>query len=313
MTSNTPVRIGTRGSPLALAQTRAVRDQLIASDPNLAKPGAIEIVVIKTTGDAIQDRPLSDIGGKGLFTREIDQAMGAGRIDIAVHSVKDVPTWLPDEILLACVPSRADPRDAFISPRANKLLELPGGSVVGTASLRRQAQILGRRPDLRVEVLRGNVETRLKKLADGIVDATLLAVAGLSRLGKEEHITSILPTAEMLPAVGQGALGITCRRDDETARRRLQIIEDREAADCITAERGFLEILDGSCRTPIAALATIGESGLLSMRGLVASPDGAIIHEVTRDGSRDDAEELGHDAGKSLIAKAGQTTIDSWK
>jgi hydroxymethylbilane synthase len=313
MPSKHLVRIGTRGSPLALAQTHAFRDCLIAADPNLAEPGAVEVIVIKTTGDSIQDRPLSEIGGKGLFTREIDDAMLADQIDIAVHSVKDVPTWLPDEIELACIPSREDPRDAFISPCANRLDELAPGSSVGTASLRRQAQILGRRPDLKVGILRGNVQTRLRKLADGEVAATLLAVAGLKRLGMAEHITSIIPTAEMLPAVGQGALGITCRRDDEMMLRRLKETEDADDSACVSAERGFLKVLDGSCKTPIAALAKIDGSGILNLRGLVASPDGAIIHRIELDGPASEAEDLGREAGASLIAQVGQKVIESWK
>lgn len=313
MASHHLLRIGTRGSPLALVQTHAVRDRLIAADPDLAEPGAIGIQVIKTTGDTVQDRPLSEIGGKGLFTREIDEAMLAGHIDIAVHSVKDVPTWLPEQIGLACILPREDPRDAFISRRAKNLDELAPGSVVGTASLRRQSQVLGRRPDLRVEVLRGNVETRLKKLADGKADATLLAVAGLKRLGMEEHITSMMSAEEMLPAVGQGALGLTCRVGDEVSLGRLASIADADAAACIAAERGFLEVLDGSCRTPIAALAQIAGLGRLRLRGLVASPDGAIIHRVDREGSVHEADEIGREAGTSLIGTAGRDVIESWK
>ncbi|MCK5167716.1 MAG: hydroxymethylbilane synthase, partial [Rhodospirillaceae bacterium] len=214
---NPPLRIGTRGSPLAMAQAHETRDKLKAQFPELASDDAVEIIVIKTTGDAILDRPLADIGGKGLFTKEIDDAMLDGDIDIAVHSMKDVPTLLPDGIHLPCMLERRDVRDAFISNKTERLWDLPIGAVVGTASLRRQALILNRRPDLKVVTFRGNVQTRLKKLGNGDVDATMLALAGLKRLGMEDVVTEAISTEEFLPAPGQGAIGITCCVNDERA------------------------------------------------------------------------------------------------
>ena len=310
MASTPLLRIGTRGSRLALVQTRLVQDLLTAADPTLAAPGAIEIVVVKTTGDAVQDRALADIGGKGLFTKEIDEAMLDGRIDIAVHSVKDVPTWLPDGIELACILKREDPRDALICQRATRLADLPAGAVVGTASLRRQAQVLSRRPDLEVRLLRGNVETRLKKIADGAVDATLLAIAGLKRLGLAGAATAVIEPDEMLPAVGQGAIGITCRTGDGRAARWLAAIHDAESAACIIAERALLDVLDGSCRTPIAALAVISESKHLVLRSLLARPDGSVVLTAGREGSPDDAARLGRDAGAELRTRGGPGFLD---
>ena len=211
------LKIGTRGSPLALAQAREVADRLAAVHGDLAAPGAIESVVIKTTGDKVQDRPLSEIGGKGLFTKEIDEALLSGTIDLAVHSMKDVPTWLPDGVSFPCLLPREDPRDALFAKGHGRLAELPSGAVVGTAALRRQAQILALRPDLKVVPIRGNVATRLRKLAEGQVDATLLAVAGLRRLAMAERITATLSADEMLPAVAQGAIGIAWRCAKTTA------------------------------------------------------------------------------------------------
>src|SRR5215472_1201524 len=212
------LRIGTRGSPMALVQAGLVRDRLAAAHPELAAPGALEITVIRTTGDKVQDRPLAEIGGKGLFTKEIEEALLDRRIDLAVHSMKDVQTFLPDGLAIACLLPRDDPRDAFLSHKAKGLADLPAGSVIGTASPRRQAQILRRRPDLRVAPLRGNAGTRMRKLAAGECDATLLALAGLQRLQETDAIASILSTEEMLPAVAQGAIGIEMRAADESSR-----------------------------------------------------------------------------------------------
>ncbi|MDX9859701.1 MAG: hydroxymethylbilane synthase [Rhodospirillales bacterium] len=305
MTPSPPLRIGTRGSRLALAQTADVRDRLIAAHPALAAPGAVEIVVIRTTGDTVQDRPLAEIGGKGLFTREIDDAMLAGRIDIAVHSVKDVPTWLPDGIAMPCILPREDPRDAFICSKAARLADLPAGAVVGTASLRRQAQVLGRRPDLMVTLLRGNVETRLKRIADGVIDATLLAIAGLKRLGMAGAAVAVIDPDEMLPAVGQGAIGVTARTGDERAAGLLAAVDDADSAVCVAAERALLAVLDGSCRTPIGGLAVVTESKQLFLRGLLAHPDGSRLVTVERRGARTDAVALGEDAGRDLLARFG--------
>ncbi len=313
MTAKHPIlRIGTRGSPLALAQTVETRDRLAAAWPELAEPGAIEIEVIKTTGDLVQDRPLAEIGGKGLFTKELDEAMLAGRIHLAVHSMKDVPTVLPDGIDLPCILPREDVRDAFISLRAGSLAELPEGAVIGTASLRRGAQILHRRPDLKVVNFRGNVQTRLRKLEEGVVDATLLAMAGLRRLGLARHVTSALSAEDMLPAVAQGAIGITCATADAAAHRYLGALNCPDSAVRVTAERAFLARLDGSCRTPIAALAEL-DGDALSLRGLIVSPDGKTVHATARAGTRADAGAMGTDAAEELARVAGAGFFDSIK
>ena len=306
-----PLRIGTRASPLARVQTDAVAAALIAAWPDLGAAGAVEIVAVKTTGDRVLDRPLADVGGKGLFTKELDEAMLAGRIDLAVHSTKDVPTWLPDRLRLAAFLPRADPRDAFIARSAPSLAALPAGAVVGTASLRRQAQIRHRWPDLRVQALRGNIGTRLEKLAAGEVDATLLAVAGLTRLGLADRATAILAADDMLPAVGQGAIGITCRADDEDCLRLLAGIDDARTALAVTAERAMLAALDGSCRTPIGGYARIGEDGAFLLDGLVARPDGSHLLCGRRRGTIAEAEDLGCDLGRELRARAGPGYFDA--
>lgn len=307
MNTTAKVRIGTRGSPLALAQAHETRDRLIAAHPQLAAEGAISIVVIKTTGDTVQDRPLSEIGGKGLFTREIDDAMLAGDIDIAVHSMKDVPTWLPDGIILPCMLEREDPRDAFISLTAASLADLPPGAVVGSASLRRQAQIKARYPHLTVEVLRGNVQTRLRKLEEGVVNATLLAQAGLNRLGMADRVTAVLSLDDMLPAVAQGAIGITCRSDDAVSQAYLAPLNHADTFDRVTCERAFLERLDGSCRTPIAGLADLSADGAsLSFRGLMARPDGSEVLSGQDSGPRGDAVVIGTRLAEALLARAGE-------
>lgn len=266
------LRIGARGSPLSLAQTGLVRAQLAQALGVGA--GDIEIAPITTSGDRIQDRRLIEAGGKGLFTKELDDALLEGRIDCAVHSMKDVPTRLPDGLVMAAVPAREDPRDAFISSKAKTLADLPAGAVVGTASLRRQAQVLAARPDLRVATLRGNVDTRLKKIEAGEADATYLALAGLKRLGLEARAASLADAQAMPPAAGQGALAITARADAAAVLQRLALIEDPMARLEIDAERAFLAALDGSCRTPIAALARAG-GGALVFIGETLTPDGA--------------------------------------
>jgi len=308
--ANHPIlTIGTRGSPLALAQSHETRDRLAAAWPELAAEGAIAIQVIHTTGDLVQNRPLAEIGGKGLFTKELDESMLEGRIDLAVHSMKDVPTVLPDGIVLPCVLPREDVRDAFISLKAKSLADLPEGAVIGSASLRRGAQILHKRPDLKVVNFRGNVQSRLRKLSEGVVDATLLAMAGLNRLGLSQHVTCALETDDMLPAVAQGAIGITCRSDDAQAHKYLAALNCGETMVRITAERAFLLTLDGSCRTPIAALAELdGEN--LSFRGLIISPDGKVIHATSRQGDAADAAAMGNDAGEELKKVAGPGFFD---
>ncbi|MFQ6017626.1 MAG: hydroxymethylbilane synthase, partial [Kiloniellaceae bacterium] len=260
------LRLGTRGSPLALAQTREVRARLAAASPELVPQGAVEIVVIKTTGDKVQNRPLAEIGGKGLFTKEIEEALLDGRVDAAVHSMKDLPTWLPEGLAVSAILPREDPRDAFFSPHGSSLAALPAGAVVGTASLRRQAQVLLARPDLTVTPLRGNVETRLRKLDEGQVDATLLAVAGLRRLGLGDRIAAVLPPEVMLPAVAQGAIGVEIRSDDERTRGLLDALNDRGSQRRVAAERACLAALEGSCRTPIAALAELDGDGTVHLR-----------------------------------------------
>lgn len=303
------LRIGTRGSPLALAQAREVEKLLAAAHPVLSRPGAIALEIIKTTGDMVQDRLLSEIGGKGLFTKEIDEAMLAGRIDLAVHSMKDVATLLPDGIALPCILQREDPRDAFICLTTDNLALLPAGSVIGTASLRRGAQILHRRPDLRVESLRGNVQTRLDKLEKGVVSATLLAIAGLNRLGLADKAAAVLSTDDILPAVAQGAVGITCRSDDVTAHDWLEPLADADTTLCVTAERAFLKVLDGSCRTPIAGLAELsGDAATgrkVRFRGLIVRPDGAVLLATERTGPADQALALAEDAAFELLKRAG--------
>ncbi|MEE8393461.1 MAG: hydroxymethylbilane synthase [Rhodospirillales bacterium] len=310
MTKTPILRIGTRGSPLALVQTNEVRDRLAAAHQDLAAPGAIEIVVIKTTGDKVLDRALSEVGGKGMFTKEIDEAMIGGSIDLAVHSMKDVPTWLPGGICLPCMLERQDPRDVFISNKAENIAGLAARSVIGTASLRRRAQILNRRPDLRVEVLRGNVQTRLKKLEEGAVDATLLALAGLRRLGMADLATTVIETDELLPAVGQGAIGVTCRSGDANSLDWLAAINHAPTKVCVDAERALLEVLDGSCRTPIGGLAEIGDDGEMSLRGMVARPDGSEVIETARQGPAKDAGAMGRDAGEELKRRAGPGFFD---
>jgi hydroxymethylbilane synthase len=299
--SATPLlRIGTRGSPLALAQAHEVQARLAAAHG--LEAGAIEIRVIRTSGDRIQDRPLSEAGGKGLFTKEIEEELKAEEIDLAVHSSKDVPTFLPDGLVLAAFLQREDVRDAFVSPRAAGLRELAAGAVVGTASLRRQAQVLRLRPDLKVVPFRGNVQTRLRKLADGEVDATLLALAGLKRLGRPEVATSVLSLDDFLPAVGQGAIAVETRGGDERVRQYLAALDDADTATALAAERAFLAALDGSCRTPIAGHAWI-EDGRLHLRGLVLRPDGSEAYETSRCGDRAEAAELGAEAGAELKAR----------
>lgn len=306
MTTRPKLRIGTRGSPLALAQAHEARDRLIAAHPDLSEPGAVEILIIKTTGDVVLDRPLSEIGGKGLFTKELDDAMLRGDIDIAVHSMKDVATVLPDGIVLPVMLEREDPRDAFMCLKAKSLAELPDGALVGTASLRRQSIIRNRFPHLRVEILRGNVQSRMRKLEDGVVDATLLAMAGLNRLGLTHHAAAVLSVDEMLPAVGQGAIGITCREDDAAAEHWLLPLTHRKTFVRVTCERAFLRTLDGSCRTPIAGLAMLSDDGReLSFHGLIARPDGSEVLETTRRGPADQAEAMGRDAGEDLLSRAG--------
>ncbi|NRB02164.1 MAG: hydroxymethylbilane synthase [Rhodobacteraceae bacterium] len=306
---STPLNIGTRGSPLALAQAYETRDRLAqAFDLPL---DAFEIVVIKVTGDAIQDRPLKEIGGKGLFTREIEEDLLAGKIDIAVHSMKDMPTVQPEGLLLDTYLPREDVRDAFVSPALSGLKDLAQGATVGTSSLRRRAQLLVRRPDLNVVEFRGNVQTRLKKLADGVAEATFLACAGLNRLDMADVPATPIAPEDMLPAVAQGAIGIERRADDSNTAEMLAAIHDTPTGQRLAAERSFLFTLDGSCETPIAGLAEL-DGGTVRLRGEVLRPDGSEALADARDGAIEDAAAMGEDLAKSLLAQAGEGFFD-WR
>ncbi|MDQ0437295.1 hydroxymethylbilane synthase [Kaistia dalseonensis] len=296
------LRIGTRGSPLALAQAHETRARLAASQ-DLAET-EIDVVVIRTSGDRIQDRPLSEVGGKGLFTKEIEEALMSGAIDLAVHSSKDMPTVLPDGLVLSAFLPREDVRDAFISPLAGTLADLPQGAVLGTSSLRRRAMALRLRPDLLTVDFRGNVETRLRKLAEGTAHATLLALAGLKRLGLADHATSIIETDDFLPAVGQGAVAIETRADDPRIREIVGRVNHAATSIALSAERAFLLRLDGSCRTPIGGLATV-EGDQLVFRGMVLSPDGARSEAARLTGTVADAERIGTEAADELIGRGG--------
>lgn len=305
MTDHPILRLGTRGSPLALAQANEVKRLLGAAHADLASDSAIEIVVIKTTGDMIQDRALSAIGGKGLFTKEIEDGLQDSSIDVAVHSMKDVPTWLPDGLEISTVLEREDPRDALFSNKGKTLADLPKGAVVGSASLRRQAQIKAKRPDIEVITFRGSVQTRLRKLEEGQVDATLLAVAGLNRLGQSELITSALSIEEMLPAPAQGAVGLEIRIGDTRVRSYVDGIHHEPTMQRISAERACLAELDGSCRTPIAALAEINGDEM-HLRTMLAATDGSEIFTTERRGPVTEAIEMGRSAGRDLKEQAGE-------
>jgi hydroxymethylbilane synthase len=298
------LRIGTRGSPLALAQADETRARLIAAHPQLAAPGCIEICVIKTTGDKVQDRPLSEIGGKGLFTKEIDEALLAGEIDVAVHSMKDVPTFLPDGLVIDCLLPREDPRDVLIATAGTSIATLPRGAVVGSASLRRAAQVKALRPDLSIVPLRGNVETRIAKVQRGDATATLLALAGLKRLHKQNVATAILSVDEILPAVAQGAIGLETRVGDDRVNALLAPLNDRNTQLRVAAERACLAVLDGSCRTPIAAFAEL-EGDVVRLRALIAMPDGSKVHRQEGRAPTSDARKLGEEIGHKLKELAG--------
>ncbi|KZK76170.1 Porphobilinogen deaminase [Pseudovibrio sp. W64] len=302
-----PIRIGTRGSALALAQAYETRARL-AKAHGLTDDD-FEIVVIKTTGDQIQDRPLSEAGGKGLFTKEIEEALLDKSIDLAVHSSKDMPTVLPDGLGMTAYLPREDVRDAFISPKVEKLTDLPQGAVVGSSSLRRQAQIKRLRPDLDVVMYRGNLQTRLRKLGEGVVDATFLAYAGLRRLGQGDLVTSLMDVEHFLPAVGQGAIGIEARLGDEETARILAPIHHAETESRLLLERAYLAEMDGSCRTPIAGLSHV-EGDRIRFRGEVIKPDGSQTHTVEGEGPLSDAEEIGRELGKELKAKSGPNFLE---
>ncbi len=303
---DSPLRIGTRGSPLALAQAVETRRRLMAAF-DLAED-AFTIVVIKTTGDdaglIAKDRPLKELGGKGLFTKEIEQDLLSGAIDIAVHSMKDMPVDQPAGLLLDTYLPREDTRDAFVSPNVKSLADLPQGAVVGTSSLRRRAQLLNYRPDLKVVEFRGNVQTRLKKLGDGVADCTFLAMAGLNRLDMAHVAASAIDSTEMLPAVAQGAIGIERRADDSATAALLEAIHDTPTGQRLAAERAFLAALDGSCETPIAGLCEL-EGTTLHLRGEVLRPDGSERLTDARTAPIEDGAEMGRAMAAHLLTQAG--------
>ena len=297
-----PLRIGTRGSPLALAQAYETRERLSGAF-NLPLD-SFEIVVIKTTGDIVVNRPLKEIGGKGLFTKEIEEALLEESIDIAVHSMKDMPVYQPKGLVLDTFLPREDVRDAFISRIHKSLADIPNGATVGTSSLRRKAQLMSKRPDLKVVEFRGNVQTRLKKLDDGVAECTFLAVAGLNRLNMEDIITTAISTEEMLPAVAQGAIGIERRENDIRIGTLLEAIHNSQTGLLLSAERAFLEALDGSCETPIAGLAELS-NGNLRFRGEILRPDGSEVFSDEQVASKEDATLMGVEMAKKLLSKAG--------
>lgn len=301
--SATPIRIGTRGSPLALAQAYEVRRRLMTAHGR--QEDDFEIQVIKTTGDQILDKPLSEVGGKGLFTKEIEQALIDGDIHLAVHSMKDMATELPAGLTIGAILEREDVRDAFLSLKYPSLDAMPAGAVVGTSSLRRQAQLKHLRPDLEVVGFRGNVQTRLSKLQDGVADATFLACAGLNRLGLMDKVTARIETETMLPAVAQGAIGIEIRQDDEDTAALIAPLNHEATHLCVTAERAFLAVLEGSCRTPIGGLAQLSAEGSLTFEGQVLKPDGSAEHSTRRSGPPEQAIDMGEAAARELLAAAG--------
>ena len=306
---SSPLRIGTRGSPLALAQAYETRKRL-TNALNISED-SFEIVVISTSGDRILDRPLKEVGGKGLFTKEIEQDMLDGKIDIAVHSMKDMPVEQPDGLTLGCYLPREDVRDAFVSSRYKNVNELPTGSKVGTSSLRRKAQLKFSRPDLEVVEFRGNVQTRLKKLKDGVATCTFLAMAGLNRLGLEEVAQSTMNPNEMLPAIAQGAIGIEWREEDEQISDILKKIHHEETGQRLNTERAFLAELDGSCQTPIAGLAII-EGSSLKFTGQVLRTDGSESISETAFGDIEDGPRLGREMAQKILSQAGPEFFD-WR
>ncbi|TFF18076.1 hydroxymethylbilane synthase [Jiella endophytica] len=310
MASDRTIRIGTRGSQLALVQASEVRAKLMAAHDLPEDAFAIE--VISTSGDRILDRPLSEVGGKGLFTKEIERALIEERIDFAVHCLKDMATAQPDGLEMSAFLPREDVRDVLIGRAAPTIAELPQGAVVGSASLRRQAMLKRMRPDLRVVTFRGNVQTRLRKLEEGQADATLLAIAGLNRMDMAHIATETLDLETFPPAPGQGTLVIQSRVGDRRIEELVAPLADRATTIASTAERAFLAELDGSCRTPIAAHATLGEDGTLTLHGMILTPDGSEMHETRRTGVVEDAEVIGRLAGRTVLEAAGPGFFDGW-
>ena len=304
-----PLKIGTRGSPLALAQAYETRQRLCQAFD--LDESAFEIIVIKTTGDKVLDRPLKEIGGKGLFTREIEEDMLSGKIDIAVHSMKDMPVLQPVGLLLDTYLPREDVRDAFLSNSFEGISDLPAGTLVGTSSLRRKAQLQNKRPDLTVVEFRGNVQTRLKKLVDGVASCTFLAMAGLIRLDMTHVAKSAMAVEDMLPAVAQGAIGIERRENDLNTAGLLEAVHDIPTGQRLSAERAFLKELDGSCETPIAGLAEL-QGGQVHLRGEVLRPDGSEAINDQATAAIEDAVILGQELAKKLLSEAGEGFFD-WR
>jgi hydroxymethylbilane synthase len=304
-----PLRIGTRGSALALAQAAETRARLMQAHGLPEEAFAIE--VITTSGDRIQDRPLSEAGGKGLFTKEIEEALLDGRIDLAVHSSKDMPTVLPDGLQLSAFLPREDPRDAFIGRTAATIEDLPQGAVIGSSSLRRQALIKRMRPDIAVVMFRGNVDTRLRKVSEGEVDGTILALAGLKRLQRAQAATHVMPLTLFPPAPGQGAICIESRAGDAATLQMLGPLDHRATHLALTCERAFLGALDGSCRTPIAGYAEV-DGDRLSFAGMILTPDGCRAHTISETGSADEAAKIGRSAGETIRSKAGPSFFEGW-
>lgn len=307
MNSKRTVKIGTRGSALATRQAEWVKKALEASSDGIR----VELVFIKTKGDRIQDVPLAKVGGKGLFVKEIEEALIAGRVDLAVHSMKDVPAELPPQLTIGCIPEREDPRDVLVTNGDfSSIRELPPGASVGTSSLRRQSQLLHYRPDIKVESLRGNLDTRLKKLKAGNFHAIILAAAGIHRMGWEEVITSYFAPEEFLPAIGQGALGIEVRKDDEEMLKLISIIHDRKTATCVEAERSFLGELEGGCQVPIGGFCRFIESDKIEMTGMVATLDGREMYKETFTGSPADAGSIGRELAKKLLSMGARKILN---
>ncbi len=299
------LRIGTRGSQLALWQANWIKETLVRKNPDLD----VEIVKIKTTGDKILDVPLAKVGGKGLFVKEIETALLDNSVDLAVHSMKDVPTLLPDGLKIVAISEREDPRDVIISKEGRTLAQLQEGARIGTSSLRRQAQLAGYRPDLVMEPLRGNINTRLKKLRDGQYDAIVLAYAGVKRLGWEGEVTQVLDTDIMLPAIGQGALGIEARGDDPVTLERILFLNHSETSLCVRAERAFLHRLEGGCQVPIAAYATT-DNGTVTLTGLVAGVDGEKLIRMEVRSDEASAEEAGLELAEQILDSGGREILE---
>lgn len=302
--TNQMIRLGSRGSKLALWQAEFIQFEIERRTGR-----KVEITRIKTTGDMILDVPLAKVGGKGLFVKEIEETLLSGDIDLAVHSMKDVPTDLPDRLAIVAITRREDPRDAFLSVKYRKFEELPRGARLGTSSLRRQTQLLGLRPDLSVETLRGNLDTRIRKMEEGRYDAIILAAAGLRRLGWEAKITEYIPEEISLPAIGQGALGIEIRVDDPDTREAVSFLNDRDTAFAVRAERGFLKRLEGGCQVPIASYGRTEGDGIL-LKGMVGRPDGSEIIRGSARGSTEDPEALGVGLAEQLLARGAKEILD---